>query len=46
MKWLVARRQETLRKWRSNELSMVDAAAQLVNSGMSSNGAWDLLSRV
>lgn len=45
MKWLAKRRRETLRKWRENELSMAEASAELTNSGLSSDQAWDLLSK-
>lgn len=45
MKWLAKRRREVLRKWRDNELTMAEASAELTNSGLSSEQAWDLLSK-
>ena len=45
MEWLRKKQQEILRRWRSNELTMSEAAAELVRLGYSSERAWDVLSR-
>lgn len=43
MNWLDKKRDEVLRKWRNNEVSMADAVTELVWLGYTPNQAWSLL---
>jgi polyhydroxyalkanoate synthesis regulator phasin len=44
--WLARRRAETLRRWRHDQISLVQAVRELVHEGgMSAEQAWDLVQR-
>jgi hypothetical protein len=43
--FLAQKRQDVLRQWRQNQISLVLAAQRLVALGMSPTDAWDLLER-
>jgi len=43
--YLAKKRDEVLRKWKKNEISLVDAARELVDLGMTPEQAWALLER-